>query len=210
MRSLGFGPRLPLRFSGETPLGTAASRELLRLLPDFEWLEVVKQSSKSTPKGYCKVVERALHSVPTFDYACLLEYLRGLQRSVSPGFYSNHLAGLKQFSRFIGRPELLQEFNHPVKQYTPRQFFTREQVVPFYNALNSLKMKALFLLGATTGLRKCELIDLRIDEIDHGTRMIVPKVHSGRTKLKQVYEQAAVCILSQAKPSRALSEIMLR
>jgi integrase len=48
--------------------------------------------------------------------------------------------------------------------------------------LSSLKLKALFLMGATTGLRKGEILSLRIDEIDHSSRMIKPHVHSGRTK----------------------------
>jgi integrase len=158
-----------------------------------DWLEVVKQYNKTTTRGYVKVVSRAMRELPTFDYANLLTYLKELRRTVSPGYYSVHLGALKHYTKFIGKPELLAEFSHPPKQFVPKTFWKREQIAAFYNALSSLKMKALFLMGATTGLRKGEILSLRIDDIDHSTRMIMPKVHSGRTKHSWVSFYNAEC-----------------
>jgi len=53
----------------------------------------------------------------------------------------------------------------------------------FYNALTSLKEKALFLVACTSGLRKKELLSLTLDDIDLETGLIIPKVYDGsRTK----------------------------
>lgn len=158
-----------------------------------DWLEVVKQYNKNTTRGYVKLVNMALRQLPSFEYGHLLTYLKDIRRRVAPGYYSVHLGALKHYSRFIGQPDLLAEFSHPPKQFTPKTFWKREQVVAFYDALSSLKMKALFLMGATTGLRKGEILSLRIEEIDHSTRMIMPKVHSGRTKHSWVSFYNAEC-----------------
>ena len=151
-----------------------------------DWLEVVKQYNHTTSRGYVKVVSRALRSVPAFDYPHVLQYLKELRRTVSPGYYSEHLGALKHFTRFIGQPGMLAEFSHPPKQLTPKTFWKREQVVAFYNALTILKMKALFLMGATTGLRKGEMLSLRIDEIDHNTRMTDEQVAALNLRLQQL------------------------
>ena len=103
---------------------------------------------------------------------------------------------------------MLAEFTHPPKQFTPKQFWKREQVVAFYNALTSLKLRALFLLGATTGLRKGEILSLRIEDIDHSTRMIMPKVHSGRTKHSWVSFYNAECEALLREYVDSLSPIM--
>jgi integrase len=146
-----------------------------------DWLVVVKQYAPATTAHYVKRVKHIFRTVPTFDYAHLLAHLKELRAHASPGHYSNVLGALKVYSRFIGRPELLEEFDFPHHQLVPKTFYSREQVQRFYSELTTLKMRALFLMGATTGLRKDEILSLRIDDIDHTTRMITPLVHSGRT-----------------------------
>jgi integrase len=152
-------------------------------LPQFkDWLLVVKQYSPVTARGYVKIVKTALHAMPTFDYDHILAYLKERRAHITPGHYAKVLGALKAYSRFLGMPDLLSDFSFPQRQFKPKPFWSREQIASFYNALTTLRMKALFLMGATTGLRKGELLSLRVDDIDFSTRTVIPKVHSGRTK----------------------------
>ena len=52
----------------------------------------------------------------------------------------------------------------------------------FYKVLEDDRERALFLMFATTGLRKSEVLNLRIKDIDVDKRMVIPKAHQGRTK----------------------------
>jgi len=74
--------------------------------------------------------------------------------------------------------------------------------------MTTLRMKALFLMGATTGLRKGELLSLRVDDIDFSTRTVIPKVHSGRTKHSWVsfYNEECEQVLRQHVEAKQLIE----
>jgi len=52
----------------------------------------------------------------------------------------------------------------------------------FYEALETDREKAMFLMLATSGLRKHELLSLTVEDIDLETRIIRPKTRSSQTK----------------------------
>jgi len=147
-----------------------------------DWLEVVRQYSPATSKGYTRIVRMVLRQIPNFEYDNLVGYLRKFKAEHTVGHYMKVLSALKVYSRFMGRSELLEEFAFPRPQLTPKPFWSKEQICLFYEALTSPRMKALFLMGATTGLRKGEIVGLRFDDVDFQTRTVVPKVHTGTTK----------------------------
>jgi len=59
---------------------------------------------------------------------------------------------------------------------------SKEQLQEFYDAIETPKEKALFLLYATSGLRRQEILSLKSDNIDFEKRMITPNNHLGETK----------------------------
>ena len=59
---------------------------------------------------------------------------------------------------FLQRPELVSSFKFPHRVFKPKQFVTRDQIRTFYCALETTKEKALFLLYATSGLRRQEIL----------------------------------------------------
>jgi len=72
---------------------------------------------------------------------------------------------------------------------TPEDLFEPKKKVPskeelqqFYKVLEDDRERALFLMFATTGLRKSEVLNLKIEDIDMEKRMVIPKAHQGRTK----------------------------
>ena len=99
----------------------------------------------------------------------------------NPYTYANALKFLKVFYRdFMGVSYLVATFRFPPR---PR----REIVLPgkcelkmFYDALPTLKDKALFLMYASSGLRRREVLTLKRSDINLEKRIIYPIQHGGR------------------------------
>ena len=66
--------------------------------------------------------------------------------------------------------------------YKPKHIASKEDLKRFYEAIDSPKEKALFLLYATSGLRRQEILSLTADNINFEKRMITPSNHLGETK----------------------------
>jgi integrase len=101
----------------------------------------------------------------------------------NPSTYANRLKSLKVYCRdYLRQPQLVETFKFPNIPFQPKDFKSTKQLRKFYAALESLKDKALFLLYATSGLRRQEALCLCIDEIDLERCTVRPKPHRGRTK----------------------------
>lgn len=99
------------------------------------------------------------------------EDLRGFLRTLenySAATYKNALMALKVFFRdYIEKPDLVSSFRFPHQVFKPKQMVSKEQVKQFYLCLNSPKEKALYMLYATTGLRREEILLLTPEDIDY-------------------------------------------
>ena len=90
---------------------------------------------------------------------------------------------LKAFFRDFARmPGVVGSFKFRKIALAPVIIPSKEQLRRFYQALRTPIARALFLMYASTGLRKMELLSLSKDDIDWEKRMIVPRNHSGETK----------------------------
>jgi integrase len=117
---------------------------------------------------------------------------------------------LKVFFRdFLELPEVVASFKFPHQVFKPRQIVSKEQLRQFYECLETPKERALFLLYATTGLRREEILSLKPENIDFKKRMITPCNHEGETKKSWVSfynEEAETALknyLATKKPSRS-------
>jgi len=90
---------------------------------------------------------------------------------------------LKVFFRdFQEIPEVVSSFKFPHQMFKPKQIVSKEHLKQFYRCLETPKEKALFMLYATTGLRREEILSLKPENIDFGNRMITPDNNNGETK----------------------------
>jgi integrase len=111
----------------------------------------------------------------------LRSYLK-LFREGNPYTYSNVLKAFRRFFRdFMGMPELVQSFKFPTREPPVKKVPSKEEVRRFYEAIDDLEEKAIFLLIASSGLRREEALNLKISDIDFEKRMILPK-HGSKTK----------------------------
>ena len=112
----------------------------------------------------------------------LRSYLREYADS-SAFTYSNVVKSLRRLFRdFLGMPDLVGTFRLPKKPLVPKSIPSRSDLQKFYEALDSKIGKALFLVYASSGLRKREVLSLKRSDVDFSKRMIVPNCHDGETK----------------------------
>jgi len=130
------------------------------------------------------------------------EFLRGIDK---PWTYKNALASFKTFFRdYLQRPEIVESFRFPTEPFKPKTIPKTEDLVRFYYAIETIKGKALFLLYATSGLRRNEILTLLFDDVDFQKRMITPNNHKGTTKNSWVsfYNEEAERVLREYLQTR--------
>ncbi len=161
----------------------ATNEELLRRFRDFCLVDL--NLAKSTVNLHNQNVSRFMkwssEPMSLVESETVREYLKTYLDKTSYS-YANQLKTLRRFFRdFLERGEAVKSFKLPRNSFTPKRIPTKEQLRKAYNSLVSQRQRAIFLLYATTGLRKSELRKTTIESVDFEQRMIIP-YHSTKTK----------------------------
>jgi integrase len=162
------------------------------LLEDFRLFCLVdKRLRESTTYRHCRNIERILKTIGKNPHAITRNNLRlyltqYLHKSTST--YANQIKSMRVFFRdFLNQGDLVKSFRLPQQEFKPRILPSIEELREFYHDLESTRDKLLFLLYATSGLRKTEILSLRLKDIDLNNNMIIPNNHNGsRTKRSYV------------------------
>jgi integrase len=136
---------------------------------------------KGTARDYVRTIKYVLKHT-SLDPNGIRSFLKSVKESKSPSRYSNILKALRHFSRFIKKPELASNYAFPHPPPKPKEIFSKEDLKRFYEAIPSLKMKAFFLVAASSGLRKGELLSLKMSDVDFKMGMLRPNCHQGSSK----------------------------
>jgi integrase len=157
---------------------------MLERFYDFQIVDL--RRAKRTAYEKVWFIRKLLMSIEKNPNEITKEDLRSFLKSLedySPAYYKNALMALKVFYRdYMEKPELVESFRFPHQVYKPKHIVSKEDLRRFYEAIESPKEKALFLLYATSGLRRQEILSLTSDDIDFEKRMITPNNHLGETK----------------------------
>jgi len=154
-------------------------------LTDFRrFCEVDLQLGKWAIRGHVTNTRNFLRWLGDREFSteAIREYL-GTLKEKSASTRANVIKSLRRFFRdFLGQGELVASFKLPRSEFKPNMVPTREQIRQFYNALKTPADKALFLLYATTGLRRSEVASLTVGDIDLDRRIVLPNIESTTTK----------------------------
>ena len=157
------------------------------VLRDFEeFCKVDLQLDHLTVKGHLGQIRRFLEAVKQ-DPSKLSDqdirtYLAKFADANS-NTYANVLKGLKVFFRdFMSMPRAVGSFKFPRRQIKFKTVPSKEDLQKFYAVLETPRDRALFLVYATSGLRRNEVLSLSIDDINFKNRMIKPSKTQSRTK----------------------------
>ena len=115
---------------------------------------------------------------------CLRTYLKQyLDKSKSA--YTNQVKAFRRFFRdFLDAGHLIATFQLPKSEFTPTIVPSKDELTTFCRSLNSLRDKALFLMFASTGLRKAEILSLTFEDLDREQRMVYPRRKANSTTKK--------------------------
>ena len=155
-------------------------------LSSFEtFCSVDLQLADSTASRYAREVERFFDFIEKTE-DITREDIRGYLakfKEISNYAQGNVLRPLKIYFRdFLEKPTLVQSFRFPKKTVKVRTVPTREEIQRFYQVLETTKEKALFLMYATTGLRRNEILSLMIADLDFQKRAVTPRKEQSQTK----------------------------
>lgn len=101
---------------------------------------------------------------------------------------ANVLKALKVFFRdFLRMPNVVESFKFPKQSWSPKPVPTKEDLRRFFNELDSLRDRTAFLLYATSGLRRNELLSLTVKDIDLEKRQITPNNAHKTNTTKKTY-----------------------
>jgi integrase len=176
------GPDSNQRPSARQASGVS-SEELLGKFREF--LRVDLRRSKKTAYEHTYYMRRFLNELAMSPETVSSDDIRGYLKSlnVSSAQYKNILMAFKVFFRdFMKHPEVVESFRFPHQVYKPKHIVSKEDLRIFYKAIETSKEKALFLLYATSGLRRQEILSLKSEDIDFEKRIITPNNHFGETK----------------------------
>jgi integrase len=114
------------------------------------------------------------------------KYLKAFD-GLSPYTYSNALKALRAFFRdFMKAGYLVESFRFPSIAYNPIIVPSKGELRIFYENLKTVQECTSFLLYATSGLRRNEVLSLLVNDIDFDKRMIIPRTgrneRTNRTK----------------------------
>jgi integrase len=156
-------------------------------IEDFgSFLRIDLQMSEMTVKEYTRQMRRFFKTTQLDSEHVsgrdLRSYLNRF-REMSPNTYKNVLSALKRFFRdYMKKKHLVESFKFPKKPWKPNTVPSREELTKFYSSLDTLRAKTLFITYATTGLRRNEVLQLQISDIDFDKRMIIPNKGVSGTK----------------------------
>jgi site-specific recombinase XerD len=158
-----------------------------KLLADFyDFCKVDLGLAEVTAKEYRRKMRRFFNAIGKPAIIITTGDVRAYLKPLSNGSansYGNALKPIKRFFRdFMRMGEVVESFKFRKITLKPIIVPSKDQLKKFYQALRTPRARALFLMYASTGLRRTELLSLMKDDIDWEKRMIVPNGHDGGTK----------------------------
>jgi site-specific recombinase XerD len=155
-----------------------------KILNDFlQYLMIDQQLNKSTANGHRWLIINFLEFANgEITKDTIRKYL---SRFNNHNTYKNNLSSLKVFFRYLHHPEIIADFKFPKFVFTPKIIPNKAEIQNFFNHLETLQDKTMFLMYVSSGLRRHELMYLTMDQIDLKMRMLKPTC-TGTTKFTWV------------------------
>ena len=169
----GFEPPRPLRVT-----------DLAGALKGFQDFLVVDQGlTKRTAKRYYSIISRVISQSSEVTTDALRSILKSVENTNTR---ANYVKAFRVFfKRYLGL-SVADGFKIPQPTPKPIKVPPKEDLQAFFYALPSLQSKTAFLLWATTGRRRDEVLTLTLSDIDLDERLIIRRVERGGTKREWV------------------------
>lgn len=163
-----------------------------------EMIEMLKNRrySESTIRQYTSMFEEYINyyrdqSIDEIDNELIRKFISYLvqERKVSPSYQNISIHAIKfYYETVLDKPLTGIKFDRPRREKRLPVILTREEVISMFSAITNLKHKFIIILLYSTGLRRGELLNLKLADIDRANMKIW--VRGGKGK-KDRYVQLA-------------------
>jgi len=159
-----------------------------RLCPEEYLLKLeLKRYANSTVKTYVQFFEMFINhykdgEIATLDESDVRLYLQTLiQKNVSNSYLNQAINAIKFYYEVVlGMPNRFYDIERPRKESKLPKVISKEEVISMINCTDNLKHRCIIQLLYGSGLRRSELVHLKIGDID-SKRMLV-RVEGGNRK----------------------------
>ncbi len=151
-----------------------------RLCPEEYLLKLeLKRYANSTVRTYVSFFEmfinfhkdKELHAIDESDIRVFLQNL--IQKKVSNSYINQAINAIKFYYEVVlGMPNRFYEIERPRKESKLPKVISKEEILTIIDNTNNLKHKCIVQLLYGSGLRRSELLNLKINDID-SKRMLV-------------------------------------
>ncbi|HET8859869.1 tyrosine-type recombinase/integrase [Marivirga sp.] len=152
----------------------------------FQKLELKRYALK-TAENYTACFDRFRRHFPTrklmsIDETDIKNYLKGLaQRKYSDSFVNLSINSIKFYYEVVeGMPNRFYDIERPMKTERLPEILSKEEVIAMINKTFNIKHQCIISLLYSSGLRRGELLNLKLSDID-GKRMTI-RVEQGKGK----------------------------
>jgi site-specific recombinase XerD len=139
----------------------------------------LKRYALNTCKAYISLFEKFINQYPGNDIVELSEqeirtYLQLLiQQNKSNSYINQTINSIKFYYEVVmGMPNRFYSIERPRKQYKLPQVLSKEEILAVISNTNNIKHRCIVGLLYSAGLRRSELLDLKIEDID-SKRMLI-------------------------------------
>jgi len=163
--------------SSAMPTVACAQPESIKSIKEYEeFLRINMRLERITVKTSCEVITRFLKFANnTVSYETIKNYLT-TYIDKKPKTYNSQITELRRFVRdYLGHENLIRTFKMaPVDEaQQPVDLPNKKQLKKGFEAQHSVLAKVVYLLTATTGLRKCEILALQKQNINTKLRSVI-------------------------------------
>lgn len=152
------------------------------VLADYhKYARSVLDKSEATVNQHTRYIERLLkrsnREPGKIGEEDIIEYLES-EKPMSRSKHQNIISALRVFFREYVETDVAESFRIPSVGPTPTKVPSKEELKTFYGYLESVRLRAMFLVYATSGLRSGEVLGLGMEDVDLNRRMLTPKSRS--------------------------------
>jgi integrase len=157
-------------------------KDVLKAFRDF--LSVNMRLEQCTVKETLLNIKRFLENA---DYVVSTESVKRYLESYipkKPKMYNSQITSLRRcIKEFLEMPEMIMTYKIAAvdEWHFNENLLSKEQIQKGFEDLKSTRGKAIYLFTATTGLRKCEILNVLKSQVNKETRSVIPK-HFTRKK----------------------------
>ncbi|WP_201304124.1 site-specific tyrosine recombinase/integron integrase [Maribacter litoralis] len=158
-----------------------------RVCPEEYLLKLeLKRYANSTVKTYVNFFEMFINhymdrDITTLNESDVRSYLQRLiRRNVSNSYLNQTINAIKfYYETVLGMPNRFYDIERPRKEHKLPTVISKEEVIAMLNCTTNLKHKCILALLYSAGLRRSELINLKIKDIDSKRMLINIKCAKG-------------------------------